>query len=378
MKLLYLVEHPIQYQAPLLRLVAGLDDVDLTVLFEHAGSTNVAFDKGFGRPLAWDIPLTDGYDNRVESAFDAVDAAIQNTDVLWLHGWGSTRQRKALVAARRHGVPVLMRGENTLAAMPDGAGLRGWLKRRYLDWIFTRCSGFLCIGSANREYYRTHGVRDDRLYSVPYAVDNRFFGHKCDQAAKTRDAFRLSLGLEPDRPVILYAGKLQRRKNPTVLLEAFHNLDLSRQPYLVIVGDGEQRQEVEQAAKRNSSIHFVGFQNQTELPAFYDLADVFVLASHREPWGLAVNEAMNGGCVPIVSDECGCAADLVTPANGKIVPAGDAAALGSALEAVLKNEAHLDDMKAAARARIVEWGFDQDLAGLSTALRAVGPKPSRS
>ena len=102
---------------------------------------------------------------------------------MWIHGWDSRLKLRALEAARRRGVPVLMRGENTLAAMPDGGGLRGMFKRTYLRWIFYRCAAFLCIGTDNRNYYRAHGIDDARLFSMPYAVDNQFF----TQQVETRD-----------------------------------------------------------------------------------------------------------------------------------------------------------------------------------------------
>ncbi len=60
-RLLYLVDRPIQYQAPLLRLIAGLGDIDLRVVHKDAGGADGRFDAGFGRAVTWDVPLIDGY-----------------------------------------------------------------------------------------------------------------------------------------------------------------------------------------------------------------------------------------------------------------------------------------------------------------------------
>ena len=143
-----------------------------------------------------------------------------------------------------------MRSENTLAAQPDGRGLRGLAKRAYLDWVFARCAAFLSIGAANRAYYLAHGVDSERLFAMPYAVDNEFFRRRSAAAAVAREKLRAEIELEPGRPIILFAGKLQRRKNPLVLVDAFRRLDRRRlrRPYLVVVGDGEQRAETERAA----------------------------------------------------------------------------------------------------------------------------------
>ena len=121
-----------------------------------------------------------------------------------------------------------MRSENTLAAQPDGRGLRGLAKRAYLDWVFARCAAFLSIGAANRAYYLAHGVDSERLFAMPYAVDNEFFRRRSAAAAVAREKLRAEIELEPGRPIILFAGKLQRRKNPLVLVDAFRRLDRRR------------------------------------------------------------------------------------------------------------------------------------------------------
>ena len=149
-RLLYIVDHPIQYQAPLLQCLAAEPALDLKVAFRHLGGADTQFDQGFGRDIVWDVPLLEGYDHAV--APDGTDLAtlIEWSDVVWLHGWQGRWMRKALRLATRAKRPLLMRGENTDTAMPDGSGPRGWLKRLYLKKIFSMCTGFLCIGCDNR------------------------------------------------------------------------------------------------------------------------------------------------------------------------------------------------------------------------------------
>ena len=66
-------------------------------------------------------------------------------------------------------------------------------------------------------------------------------------------------------------------------------------PYLLIVGDGEERAALERLVLQSGAggVRFCGFRNQSELPGFFCLASVFVLPSQDEPWGLIVNEVMN-------------------------------------------------------------------------------------
>ena len=119
-------------------------------------------------------------------------------------------------------------------------------------------------------------------------------------------------------------------------------------------------------------MRFLGFKNQTELPAYYDLCDVFVLPSVYEPWGLVVNEVMNAGRAVIVSDQVGCGPDLVKPGeNGYIFTAGDIAGLGWALHNVLNDQQKCRALGRKSLEIIDKWGIEEDVAGLKAALAGV-------
>ena len=184
--------------------------------------------------------------------------------------------------------------------------------------------GVLSVGQRNTEYWRHHLGADIPVFSIPYAVDNGFFLERCRSASTTREQLRNELGLEAGRPVLLFASKLLARKCCIDLVDAY--LELVKRvklesgsrplPYLLIVGEGEQRPQIEARLQQSAEgdregVRLLGFRNQSELPRFYDLCDVFVLPSIHEPWGLVVNEAMNAGKAIVVSDQVGCQPDLV-------------------------------------------------------------------
>ena len=370
MRLLYLVSHPIQYQAPLLRFISDDPNIQLKVLFENMDSVVGYYDAGFETNITWDTDLTNGYEYYHVKSISEINVHLMVTDALWLHGWDTVLKRRALHSAWKYEVPVLMRGENTISAMPDGKALRGLVKRLYLHRVFNRCAGFLCIGSDNREYYSTHGVRQQQLFDMPYAIDNESFSKSARESENNLlDSFNLEYG----RPIILFAGKFLRRKNPAMLLDACRlmNRKIARDPYLLFVGRGEEEKKLRKIAGELDWVRFLGFRNQSELPAIYAMADVFVLPSQCEPWGLAVNEAMACGTAVISTDECGCSADLVDDTVGRLIPAGDREALGAAIEEVLADSERCSAMGRAASKRISSWGFVEDLGGLKEALNAV-------
>lgn len=397
----YLVSHPIQYQAPLLRRVAAHPAIDLTVFFLSDFSARSYQDPGFSAYVHWDVDLLSGYqwdtlpaigDRSVVSAIKPLSHGIAprlrkgRFDALWVHGYAHHANLRAIAAARRLGMTVLLRGESHMATGRGDRFHRG-LKERLMPQLFKRIDGFLTIGSRNRAYYEHYGVASERLFCMPYVVDNAFFQDRVRDAHKERNAYRESLGLSSDRPVILFASKFLRRKGARDLLEAYARLSPDGQrepsPYLLLAGDGDEGPALRARAHELGwqSIRVLGFRNQTELPALFDLCDVFVLPSLDEPWGLIVNEVMNAAKPIIVSDQVGCAPDLVADGqNGYVVPAGDVTVLSQRLDAVTANPALALRMGAASLDRVSEWGIAQAVTGLYTALetltdvrRPIGP-----
>lgn len=397
-RLSYLVSHPIQYQAPLLRRIAQEPDIELTVLFGSDHSVRGYKDEGFGVGVQWDVPLLEGYrhvflpklrDTDRVSPTSPLNGGIlrqlrprggqPSPDALWVHGYDSVNALHAMLVAKALGIPVLLRAESWLGDRPR-SGLKRTLKHLFFADLRHLVSAVLPIGSLNAAYWRHYLGRDMPQFAMPYAVDNEYFSAKASDASRGRAEMQRELGIEPGRPVILFASKLQARKHCDHLIAAYARLSPNRgldpEPYLVIVGDGEQRAELERqaAATGFSSIRFCGFRNQSELPRFFELASVFVLPSRDEPWGLVVNEAMNAARPVVVSTDCGCAPDLVEDGvNGAVFPTGNIEALASALRSVLADPYRTEAMGRAAAERIQRWSFEEDVTGLRRALAWVAP-----
>ena len=397
-RLAYLVSHPIQYQTPLLRRIAEEPDIDLTVFFGSDFSVRGYRDAGFGVGVKWDIPLLDGYKyeflpklrDRGNASFaspvnyglvgrlrgESGDAAF---DALWVHGYSTVNAMQGIVAAKALGIPVLLRAESWLGDRRR-SGLKLAMKKLFFLGLKQMVDGVLPIGTLNAEYWRYYLGDGVDQFSVPYAVDNVAFAQRARDAKAGRAALLEELELDPMRPVILFAGKLQTRKHCDHLIEAYKRLSpaTGEEPHaqLVIVGDGEERVALERqaAATGFNGIRFCGFRNQSELPRFFDLATVFVLPSRHEPWGLIVNEVMNAARAVIVSDDVGAAPDLIEDGvNGCVYPVGDVDALADALCRVLETPGAAEAMGQRAFERIHTWSFEQDVLGLRQALEHVAP-----
>jgi glycosyltransferase involved in cell wall biosynthesis len=387
-RLACLTTHPIQYQAPLFRLLAARGDIDLKVFFLSDHSVRGTRDPGFGVNVKWDVPLLEGFDYEFLPSVGARDrlsfwrplsaslfpdrARAREFDALWVHGYAHHALLTAIYLAHRNGIKVLMRGDSQLAGDPVSL-LRLRLKRALIPRLFGFIDGFLAIGIRNRDYYLSYGVAAERIFMMPYAVDNAYFAARAAEARPARENFRASLGLASSRQVILYAAKLQAHKRPRDLLAAHARLarEMNPAPYLIFVGDGAERSALETRTRDLSpdSVRILGFRNQSELPAFYDLADVFVLPSERDGWGLVLNEVMNAARPVIASDRVGAVPDLVEDGvNGFVYPVGDVDALAARLARVLRDPESAAAMGRASLERVARYSYAADADALVGAL----------
>jgi glycosyltransferase involved in cell wall biosynthesis len=392
-RLAYLVSHPIQYQAPLLSRIAREPGIDLTVFFCSDHSLRAYKDSGFGVEVAWDVPLLEGYKSQflpvLRNTGDVSFASPINRgifraltlpggepafDALWVHGYASINSLHAILAANALGIPVLLRADIWLADRPRSP-LKLAIKSIFMRLLCNGIAATLPVGAFNAAYWRHYFGEDFPQFLMPYAVDNKYFATRAQAAAPQQSALRAELALDPGRPVILFASKLQPRKHADHLIQAYANFAANRPaavtPYLVIVGDGEERSNLEAHVLQLglTDVRFAGFRNQSELPAFFELADVFVLPSRHEPWGLIVNEAMASGCPVIVSTDVGAHADLVTHGvEGCVFPVGNIAALTEALRSVFASPEIARRMGESARRRMSFWTFEHDIRALRQAL----------
>lgn len=177
-------------------------------------------------------------------------------------------------------------------------------------------------GTSNSEYLEKLGMPHEKIRTKRAAVDAALFlGGMAAPGAKS-GAIRL-----------LYCGRLSPEKNLEMLLHAFaglrQNLESPRM-LLKFVGHGPQGDSLRKLADDlgcEGTVEFAGSAPQTALPRIFGDSDVLVLPSRSEPWGLVVTEAMLTGLPVAVSNQCGCAADLVKPETGWIFSPDNEAAL---------------------------------------------------
>jgi len=410
-KLAIITTHPIQYYAPVFKLLS--EKIQLKVFYTWGEQSMAKYDQSFGRQIEWDIPLLEGYDYMFleniskDPGTHHLNGIINPTlieeveefepDAILIYGWASKSHLKALRFFKGK-VPTYFRGDSTL--LDQQKSFKSVLRKYFLKWVYSHIDKAFYVGEANKNYFKKYGLKDQQLHFASHAVDNKRFsqGRKAEA-----DRLRQKFGVADQEILILFAGKFEVKKNPSLLLEAFNALDFPN-VHLLFVGngvlEGSLKLKVERVAGRvegvaekmvnersfdyvqddkegrlgfgagswgkrvKRRIHFMDFQNQTEMPVVYQACDLFCLPSKGpgETWGLAVNEAMAAGKAVLVSTKVGCAVDLVKPGiNGEVFRSNDLDDLMQKLRELTGSKEKLTKMGIQSQQIIQSWSFEKQV-----------------
>jgi len=376
--------HVIQYQDPFFRLLAAEPDIDLTVLYCSPAGAEVYRDADMKTTLRWDIEMLSGYRYAVLRNFGfgegytrlinpgIVPALLRRRYdmVLFMLGWGSVTAMLGILACRAARIPFFLYGDSSFPPPEETIARR--IRAGFLRTLFGVTTGFMVSGALNADYYRHYGADAQRFFLLPWAVDNERFAAACLFAPGDAAAMRDRLGIARDAVVFVFSAKLVERKDPMTLLRAFDGMRHRSRAALLFLGDGVLREPLETFASDRGldAVRFAGFVNQTDLPKYYGLSDVFVLPSTYEPRGAVINEAMACGLPVIVTNRCGSIGDIVLDGdNAFVYPAGDAEALARSMDRLVEDDALRARMAQRSREVIERWSFARGVEGVKDALR---------
>jgi glycosyltransferase involved in cell wall biosynthesis len=324
------------YRIPLFNSLAQHPAADLHVIFLGETDPNLRQWQIYKQEIRFSFQVLPSWRRRIGRYNALLNSGIAKAleqaapEVILCGGYSYVASWQALRWAQRRRVPFLLWSESNLQDLRRSYVPTEFLKNQFLQ----RCSGFVVPGRSALEYIRGHGVKESSIFIAPNAVDNELFGRAAESARRNQSALRKELAL-PNR-YFLFVGRLVREKGVFELLSAHSSLSqqVRKEIGLVFVGDGDSRSLLEKEANSISAgtIRFTGFAQREQLGAYYGLADVFVLPTYTDTWGMVVNEAMACALPVIVSRAAGCAADLVRENwNGQLVTPKDVRSLASAM-----------------------------------------------
>ena len=217
------------------------------------------------------------------------------------------RSLVALSYGAMFGRPVWIWWGGTVHTEAGRAGFKKWVRRA----IARRVPRWISYGSTSTEYLETLGVDPGRVLQIQNCVDESRY-----QAAPA-PAFRLT-----PRPVVLYVGQFIRRKGVDHLLRAVARVQQQGVSMsLLLVGSGPEEESLREQARELElrDVHFEAPRPPESMPAVYRSADLFVLPTLEDVWGLVVNEALWSGVPVISSIHAGCTRELL-PASNRFDP----------------------------------------------------------
>jgi glycosyltransferase involved in cell wall biosynthesis len=376
-RVLAVATHPVQYQVPIFRRMAVHEDLDLRVAYCTLRGAEAAHDPEFGATVKWDVPLLDGYSwtqvpNRGTGAenflglrnsglwklirqgnFDALLCYVSYTRAtFWIAYLAAKFSRTAFVF-----------GTDAISLTPrDGRMWKIGVKRILWPRLFGLAAQAFAPSSGTRDLLLSLGLSADRVTLIPYVVDNDWW--LAESARADRSAVRASWGATNADTVVLFCAKLQPWKRPSDLLRAFAS-SKAEKALLVFAGEGPLRAALTAEAETLGiapRVRFLGFANQTQLPAIYTGADLLVLPSMYDAFGVVVNEAMLCNCPVAASDHVGAARDLIEHGRtGFVYPCGEVDALAAILRQAFQSPKQLAAMGRAARARMESWSPGQNI-----------------
>jgi glycosyltransferase involved in cell wall biosynthesis len=383
---LIVLTHPIQYGVPTLRALAKHPKVDVLTAYCSLQGVDASIDPEFGVKVAWDTPILDGY-RWVEVPNRSLRPGLGRFFGITNPGlWKMIRSNRfevvivfvgyvyasfwiTMAATKSKGIPVIFGADAHEIAPRDGKRWKVPIKR----WLWPRLFGQMDVvvtpSSGGVNFMHSLGMPAERIVRTTHSVDNDWW---IKQAAQVDPAtIRTQWCIPVDATILLFCGKLQPWKRPLDVLRAFAKSEVQRS-FLVIAGDGPLRQTLKDEAQSlgmAERVRFLGFVNQTQLPAIYRSSDLLALSSEYEAFGMVVNEAMLCGCPVVVSDRVGARFDLVHEGKtGFIYPAGDVEALAVILRKILSNRGSLQDMGNAARERMKDWSPRENVQALVEAI----------
>ena len=376
--IIFLNSHPIQYFTPLYEYVTLDKTLSLEVVYCSDESIAGKLDKGFGTKVKWDVPLLNGYSYIFLKNY-SFKPSIHNgflglinwgiikylykkpPSILIVHGWAYSTNILAIIFGKMFGHTICLRTETPLHQEKLKNKYSQFIKKQFLKILFKFVDNCLYIGFQNKLFYKSFNIAENNLIFTPYAVDNNRFRNIYKEGNVT--TIKQQLGLPLNQKVILFSGKYINKKRPLDLINAFSQLK-DKKSILVMVGDGELKEQMNELIKSNSlqdRVYLTGFINQSIIPLYYKVADIFVMCSGLgETWGLSVNEAMNFGLPVLISETCGSSYDLIQKGiNGEVFETGNINQLHDYLEIYLgKTEGEKNCIREKSLSIIDEYSYN--------------------
>lgn len=325
MKVLFITNVPSPYRVDFFNALGDL--CDLTVLFETKFSR--------GRDKNW---ITDSFKSfnaifmkgvRVGEAEAFCPEVIsflslKKYDVIVEAFYSSPTGMLAIQYMKTHRIPFILSSDGGLIRNENK------FKHDFKQFFISSATMWLSTGEVTTDYLCHYGANRDRVYKYPFTSVKSQNILKYPLSKNEKNFYRDFLGMK-EKQIVISVGQFIYRKGYDILLESCSTLDKSIGVY--IIGGNPTVEYLELQDKLSlENVHFVSFLEKDKLADYYKAADLFVLPTREDIWGLVVNEALSYGLPVITTDKCVAGVEMLEDGvTGRIVPVEDSNALSKAI-----------------------------------------------
>ena len=331
MKVLYFTNIPAPYRMQFFNELGKYCNLTVMMESEYAGDLNADWLKRFKASNYEYIVLPRiGRTSKTRINYGYTKKILQEKyDIIVVGSYYSLSAMLFITFLRRHKIPYILNS--------DGGFVKEDNKITYAvkRYFISKAAAYITTGNLTTQYL-THYGACDRFFNISFSSLTENDVADLGKQEYDKSYYRNKLGMG-DGKVVLYAGQFIHRKGIDVLLNAIHAI---KSPCVVYIVGGKPTDEYKAIVEKYdlNNVVFVGFQDKKGLVEYYRAADVFVLPTREDIWGLVVNEALGMGVPVVTTDRCIAGVELINGKNGKIVPADDSAKLAIAIDEIIGDD----------------------------------------
>lgn len=209
--------------------------------------------------------------------------------------------------------------------------------------LISAANGWLSTGINTTDYLVNYGANKQFIYTYPFTSIQVKDVLDTPLNFEEKKRIRNELGIIEDK-VVLSVGQFIQRKGFDILLKSAESVQNDIGIYIIGGEPTEEFIKLREKLKLDN-IHFIGFTNKKELLEFYKAADIFVLPTREDIWGLVINEAMANGLPVITTDKCVAGLEMIKSGeNGFIVPIDDSETIAEKINFLFNSEKIIEKM----------------------------------
>lgn len=252
---------------------------------------------------------------------------------------------------RMRKIPFIFNSDGGMVKADDG------LRRKMKTHFIGSAEAWLSTGKTTSEYLLHYGAKKEKIYKYPFTsvrMDDILEKPVCREE---KEAIRRKLNIK-EKKIVISVGQFIYRKGYDILLRACANMDKDIGVFIIGGNASDEYLELKERLKLNN-VHFIDFKKKQQLSLYYKMADLFVLPTREDIWGLVINEAMAYALPVITTDKCVAGLELIENGkNGFLVPVENSEIIKEKIELILTDEKLKTEMSENNLERIKEYTIE--------------------